>query len=144
MNSISLIFIHSPGMYPSLAKYEQEVVAMTAGLLGREHCPSICGTSISHWFLVAPPFELDSMLDCADHVIHNPPVQVTSGGSESIMLAIKTTKDWMMSNRPSITRPTIVACTSGHASVNKAAEVSSESWVVMLDVLICAIAAYVN
>jgi glutamate/tyrosine decarboxylase-like PLP-dependent enzyme len=80
-----------PDVWPSISKFEAEIVAMTANLLGAKAAPGeICGT-------------------------------VTSGGSESILLAIKTYRDYAR-DKKGITRPEIVAPTTAHPAFDKAAE----------------------
>jgi sphinganine-1-phosphate aldolase len=44
----------------------------------------------------------------------------TSGGTESIFLAVKTARDWARANRPDIKRPVAVLPESAHAAFNKA------------------------
>lgn len=44
----------------------------------------------------------------------------TSGGTESIFLALKTARDWARANRPDIERPMAVLPESAHAAFNKA------------------------
>ncbi len=44
---------------------------------------------------------------------------MTSGGTESILMAIKASKDYMMAKRPSITRPKVVLPISVHPAFNK-------------------------
>lgn len=46
----------------------------------------------------------------------------TSGGTESIMCAMKTARDWARANKPEITRPEIVLPRSAHSAFHKAAE----------------------
>jgi glutamate/tyrosine decarboxylase-like PLP-dependent enzyme len=46
---------------------------------------------------------------------------MTSGGTESIFLAAKAARDWARANRPSVSRPAIVAPFSAHPGINKAA-----------------------
>ncbi|HEX3726406.1 MAG TPA: aminotransferase class V-fold PLP-dependent enzyme [Pirellulales bacterium] len=84
-------------LWPSAAKFEAEIVAMTAHMLsagkigqpfGTEH--GICGS-------------------------------VTSGGSESILLAIKTYRDWARERR-GIRSPELVLPVSAHAAFHKAAQ----------------------
>jgi sphinganine-1-phosphate aldolase len=79
-------------VWPSISKYEAEVIAMTAGMLGgREHTDSqVCGT-------------------------------LTSGGTESILLAMKTYRDWGREQR-GITHPEMVLPVSAHAAFDKAAQ----------------------
>lgn len=75
-------------LWPSIARYEAEVVAMTAAMLGGG--PGVCGT-------------------------------VTSGGTESILLAMKTYRDWARERR-GIRHPEIVAPRTAHAAFDKAAQ----------------------
>jgi len=46
---------------------------------------------------------------------------LTSGGTESNFLAVKTARDWARVNRPEATRPSIVAPRTAHPTMNKAA-----------------------
>ncbi len=83
-------------LWPSVNKYESEIVSMTANMLGadRVHASSqedeVCGT-------------------------------VTSGGTESILLAMKTYRDHARDRR-AITRPEVVAPVTAHAAFDKAAQ----------------------
>ena len=45
----------------------------------------------------------------------------TSGGTESIFLAISAMREWARATKPGVTRPTIVAPHSAHPALNKAA-----------------------
>ena len=75
-------------LWPSASKYEAEIVAMTAAMLGGEG-RDVCGT-------------------------------VTSGGTESILLAMKAYRDRARVERR-IRRPEIVAPTTAHVAFDKAA-----------------------
>ncbi|HAJ36577.1 MAG TPA: aspartate aminotransferase family protein [Chloroflexi bacterium] len=78
-------------LWPSTVKYEAEIVAMTAHLLGAANTPdAIVGT-------------------------------VTSGGTESILLAMRSYRDRGRRER-GITRARIVAPTTAHAAFDKAAQ----------------------
>ena len=77
-----------PLTYPSLLRLENEVVAMTAGLLN------------------SPP-----------EVVGN----FTSGGTESLMLAVKTARDFARATKPHIKEPEMVLPITAHASLFKAA-----------------------
>jgi sphinganine-1-phosphate aldolase len=78
-------------LWPSAAKFEAEIVAMAANMLGAgEAAGEICGT-------------------------------VTSGGTESILLAMKAYRDWSREKK-GITRPEIVVPTSAHAAFEKASQ----------------------
>jgi len=81
-----------PELWPSAVKYESEVVAMTASMLGGGDggVESVCGT-------------------------------VSSGGTESILLAMRAYRDWARDQRR-ITEPEILAPLSAHAAFEKAAQ----------------------
>lgn len=79
----------NPGAFPSLQKYEAEVISMAANLLGGGE--NAAGT-------------------------------MTSGGSESIMMAVKTTRDWMKTKKPEITQPEMIVPLSIHPAFDKAAQ----------------------
>ncbi|MFV8754593.1 aminotransferase class V-fold PLP-dependent enzyme [Nannocystaceae bacterium ST9] len=84
--------LHSD-IWPSIAKFEAEIVAMTADMLGAASVGApdgVCGT-------------------------------VTSGGTESILLAIKTYRDQAKAER-GIGRPNMVAPITAHAAFDKAAQ----------------------
>jgi glutamate/tyrosine decarboxylase-like PLP-dependent enzyme len=78
-------------VWPSTTKFEAEIVAMTAAMLGgaSEAASDVCGT-------------------------------VTSGGTESILLAMKTYRDWGRAEK-GIEHGEIVAPTTAHAAFDKAA-----------------------
>jgi len=81
-----------PDLWPSATKFEAEIVAMTADMLGARHADPaapVAGT-------------------------------VSSGGSESIMLAMKTYHDFARARR-GIAEPEIVAPVTAHAAFDKAA-----------------------
>ena len=46
---------------------------------------------------------------------------VTTGGTESIMLAVKTARDWARKNRPEIKEPEMILSRTDHAAFHKAA-----------------------
>ncbi len=77
-----------PKAFPSLARFESDVVAMTLGLLqgGAEARGAM-----------------------------------TTGGTESIFLAVKSARDWARLERPGIERPQIVVPQTAHPAFNKAA-----------------------
>lgn len=83
-------------VWPSGAKFEAEIVSMTAGMLGAgaaqaaDPSAQVCGT-------------------------------VTSGGTESILLAMRTYRDWAREKR-GIRRPEIVAPETAHVAFDKAAQ----------------------
>jgi len=84
--------LHSD-IWPSITKFESEIVSMTARMLGAsdtEDPQEICGT-------------------------------VSSGGTESILLAMKTYRD-RARDRFRITRPEIIAPVTAHAAFDKAAQ----------------------
>lgn len=78
----------NPGAFPSLRKFETEVVSMTAGLLGGG--PGAAGT-------------------------------MTSCGTESIMMAVKTCRDRAREERPGITAPEMILPETAHPAFQKAA-----------------------
>jgi glutamate/tyrosine decarboxylase-like PLP-dependent enzyme len=86
--------LHSD-LWPRITKYEAEVVSMTAHMLGASH---------------TSPSEGDDVCGV-----------VTSGGTESIMLAMKTYRDWGRARR-GITTPEMVVPITAHAAFDKAAE----------------------
>jgi len=79
----------SPMAFPSLQKFETEVVAMTIDMLNGDR--KAVGS-------------------------------ITSGGTESIILAIKTYRDWAKEKFPDIKEPEIVAPSSAHPAFYKGAE----------------------
>lgn len=81
--------LHSD-VWPSTAKFEAEIVSMTANMLGATHAAGqICGT-------------------------------VSSGGTESILLAMKAYRD-AARDRKGITSPEMIIPSSAHAAFDKAA-----------------------
>jgi sphinganine-1-phosphate aldolase len=85
--------LHSD-LWPSTTKFEAEIVSMTAHMLGA-----------------------DAAGDGPDQVCGT----VTSGGTESILLAMKTYRDWAR-DRKGITRPELIVPTTVHAAFDKAAQ----------------------
>jgi glutamate/tyrosine decarboxylase-like PLP-dependent enzyme len=80
-----------PDLWPSITKFEAEVVAMTSAMLhGADSDPPACGT-------------------------------VTSGGTESILLAMRTYRDHGRVTR-GVADPEIVAPQTAHAAFDKAAQ----------------------
>ena len=79
----------NPTAFPSIRKFESEVLAMTASLLGGDE--NVCGN-------------------------------MTSGGTESLLMAVKTARDWARKHHPHITHPEIVLPTTAHPAFEKAAE----------------------
>jgi sphinganine-1-phosphate aldolase len=80
-----------PDLWPSITKFEAEVVAMTAGMLhGNDLNPPAVGT-------------------------------VTSGGTESILLAVRTYRDHARVTR-GVTDPELVIPETAHAAFDKAAQ----------------------
>jgi glutamate/tyrosine decarboxylase-like PLP-dependent enzyme len=86
-----------PDLWPSSAKFEAEIVAMTAHMLNGEQAGAPIGSEEGV---------------CGS---------VTSGGSESILLAMKTCRDWARATK-GITEPEIVVPVSAHAAFHKAAQ----------------------
>ncbi|HZI12263.1 MAG TPA: aminotransferase class V-fold PLP-dependent enzyme [Myxococcus sp.] len=83
-------------LWPSATKFEAEVVAMTASMLGADAANA-----------GKPPEE---------HICG----AMSSGGTESIMLAMKTYRDWARETK-GITKPEMVAPASAHPAFDKAA-----------------------
>ncbi|MCC7512926.1 MAG: aspartate aminotransferase family protein [Anaerolineae bacterium] len=79
----------NPTAFPSLRKFETEIVAMTASLLGGD--ASAAGN-------------------------------ITSGGTESLLCAVKTARDWARINRPEVGAPEILMPVTAHPAFEKAAE----------------------
>lgn len=80
-----------PDLWPSITKFEAEVVSMTSAMLhGTDADPPACGT-------------------------------VTSGGTESILLAMRTYRDHARATR-GVSDPEIVAPKTAHAAFDKAAQ----------------------
>ena len=79
----------SPTAFPSLRRFEAEVVEMILHLLGGQEGEA--GT-------------------------------MTSGGTESILLAIKTYRDWARKHKPNVKRPEILVPESAHPAFLKAAQ----------------------
>ncbi|HVE83380.1 MAG TPA: aminotransferase class V-fold PLP-dependent enzyme, partial [Myxococcales bacterium] len=76
-------------LWPSVTKFEAEVVSMTARMLGGDAAPSACGS-------------------------------VSSGGTESILLAMKVYRD--LARERGIREPEMVVPSSAHAAFDKAAQ----------------------
>jgi sphinganine-1-phosphate aldolase len=80
-----------PDLWPSITKFEAEVVAMTSAMLHGDRLePPACGT-------------------------------VTSGGTESILLAMRTYRDEARVTR-GVTAPEVIAPVTAHAAFDKAAQ----------------------
>jgi glutamate/tyrosine decarboxylase-like PLP-dependent enzyme len=84
-------------IWPSVVKFEAEIVAMAGAMLGGEHVARHGGGE------------------------GEPCGVVTSGGTESILLAMKTYRDWARAER-GITSPQIVLPTTAHVAFDKAAQ----------------------
>jgi sphinganine-1-phosphate aldolase len=78
----------NPTAFPSLRRFETEVVLMAADLLGGDK-----------------------------HVVGN----MTSGGTESCLMAVKTARDWFLSQHPEVKKPEMILAISGHPAFDKAA-----------------------
>jgi glutamate/tyrosine decarboxylase-like PLP-dependent enzyme len=76
----------NPTAFPSLRRFETEVVQMVAALLGH---PDAAGT-------------------------------MTSGGTESILMAVKTARDHARATRPHLGRPNVVLPSTAHPAFDKA------------------------
>jgi glutamate/tyrosine decarboxylase-like PLP-dependent enzyme len=80
-----------PEVWPSTSKFEAEVVAMTANMLNADQT--------------------------TDEIVGT----VSSGGTESILLAMKTYRDWARDTK-GIQEPEIIAPTTAHAAFTKAGD----------------------
>ncbi|MBZ4400097.1 aminotransferase class V-fold PLP-dependent enzyme [Myxococcus faecalis] len=83
-------------LWPSATKFEAEVIAMAATMLGADAA--------------------NAGRPASEHVCGS----MSSGGTESIMLAIKTYRDWARETK-GITKPEMVAPSSAHPAFDKAA-----------------------
>lgn len=83
-------------LWPSATKFEAEVIAMTANMLGA--------------------VEANAGRPAEEHICGS----VSSGGTESILLAMKTYRDWARETK-GVTRPEMVAPASAHPAFDKAA-----------------------
>lgn len=81
----------NPMTFPSLRRFETEVLAMAKDLF---HAPEGAAGSMS------------------------------SGGSESLLLAVKTARDWARANRPEIKEPEMLLPVSAHPALVKAAHMT--------------------
>lgn len=77
----------NPGAFPSLKKFESEVLSMVASLLGGDSRTA---------------------------------GNMTSGGTESILMAVKTARQKFRKERPDITEPEIIVPVSAHPAFDKA------------------------
>ena len=84
-------------LWPSAIKFESEIVSMTAGMLGAERSGAERGA----------PEEICGTL--------------TSGGTESILLAMKTYRDYAR-DKKGITKPEMIVPVTAHAAFDKAAQ----------------------
>ena len=78
----------NPMAFPSLKRFEAEVVAMIADLLGGD------GQTAGN---------------------------MTSGGTESLLLAVKTARDWARAKKPAIKEPEMILPSTAHPALDKAA-----------------------
>lgn len=78
----------NPSAFPSLRRFEAEVVSMTAHMLGGDG--DVCGN-------------------------------MTSGGTESILMAVKTAREWAKENMPQVKNPEMVLPVTAHPAFDKAA-----------------------
>ena len=89
-------------IWPSAAKFEAEIVSMTAHMLG------------------AAPDPGAQLTRDGDRSTSEVCGTVTSGGTESILLAMKTYRDWARDKK--ITRPEMIVPATAHAAFDKAAQ----------------------
>lgn len=100
LKKVYSIYFHqnglNPGAFPSLKKMEAEVVAMSASMFNGNYLEST-------------------------EVIASVCGTMTSGGSESVMMAVKTYRDRARVLHPEITAPEMIAPQSVHPAFDKAA-----------------------
>ncbi|WP_138935388.1 pyridoxal phosphate-dependent decarboxylase family protein [Roseovarius arcticus] len=106
-----------PGFYVHFANDEVDRVGKAA--FERFHATNALGPSA---FPSIAKFKAD-LVGWALSLFHaeNGAASVTSGGTESIFIALKTARDWAKVNRPEVTRPRMVISHSAHPSFDKAA-----------------------
>ena len=104
--------------FPAVARMEAEIVAMTARMLGGGERAAGARMEPSSSSERRNPASSSS-----DGSFDRSGVcgLTTSGGTESILTAIRATRDYMRETR-GITKPEMIAATSAHAAVYKAAE----------------------
>ena len=93
-----------PDIWPSAMKFESEIIKMVATMVDGS-AGSISGESDGGYY-----HHNSNVCGCT-----------TSGGTESIILAIKAHRDYYRDVK-GITEPQLIACTSAHAAVNKACD----------------------
>jgi len=81
--------IYGASMFPSLVRYEAQVVAMALDML---EAPEGAGGGI------------------------------TTGGTESILMAVRTARDWAREHRPQAARPELILPETAHPAFEKAAQ----------------------
>jgi glutamate/tyrosine decarboxylase-like PLP-dependent enzyme len=81
-------------VFPSLGRMQRDIVSITAGLLGADRLPAEQQAGVRGF--------------------------LTSGGTESLLQATKTARDWGRARR-GVERPNMVLATSAHAAFEKAA-----------------------
>jgi sphinganine-1-phosphate aldolase len=79
----------NPTAFPSIRKFESEILAMTASLLRGDE--NVCGN-------------------------------MTTGGTESLLMTIKTARDWARQHFPHVTYPEVIVPSTAHPAFEKAAE----------------------
>ena len=81
-------------VFPSLGRMQEDIVSISTGLLGGDHLPAADAGGVRGF--------------------------LTSGGTESLLQATRTARDWGR-DRHGIERPNMVLATSAHAAFEKAA-----------------------
>ena len=101
-----------PDIWPSGMKFEAEIISMATALVDGKYHLNDGSHSSSQSSSDGNKTEsnVSSICGCT-----------TSGGTESIVLAIKAHRDYYI-HRHGITRPEIIACVSAHAAVDKACD----------------------
>ena len=93
-----------PDIWPSGMKFEAEIISMASALVDGKYSSS--NSHLSSEIESSP----SSLCGCT-----------TSGGTESIVLAIKAHRDYY-THRHGISRPEMIACVTAHAAVDKACD----------------------
>ena len=104
-----------PDIWPSGMKFEAEIISMASALVdgkynNNNNNNNNNNSSLSSKLSSETESSLTSICGCT-----------TSGGTESIVLAIKAHRDYY-THRHGITRPEMIACVTAHAAVDKACD----------------------
>lgn len=95
-----------PGVFPSVRKFEAELVSMCLGLLH--------GSNVKNWRTVSG----QNLYGKADGKGSGAVGLLSSGGTESILIALKGYRD--LAKQRGISKPELVCCVTAHPAVDKA------------------------